>query len=224
MTTTAKELPIKGFNGYYVVGNFVWSRRTRVPVLLKGSRKDCITMIPTGGKKNEHKTFTRAKIVWCARNGVNPSDVPYEFAFKFDDDGVVVETFSDKMSEVRKRYPYEQTVREDYRIMLGFASLAIRVIDGDYGAEAEAYSFLGSYRKDLERYALGYVGREKAKDYADKAVDIAYKDVCKCKKAIANPIGMMKLIVRRLIKQGRKVIRTDFESRHVTKRFNLKTE
>ena len=153
------ELPIKGFYGYYVRGNFVFSRRyIKDGKMLKGSRKDIITLIPTKvGGTHDRKSFTRAKLVWCANHGVNPSDVPYDFAFKFGDDGVVVEMFSDKVQEKKKKKKEElpKTVREDYRMMLGFASIAIRVIDGDKDAEAQAYSFLNSYRAEIVKYALG---------------------------------------------------------------------
>ena len=180
-----------------------------------------------GGGRHDRKSFTRAKIVWCANHGVNPSDVPYDFAFKFGDDGVVVEMFSDKVQEAKKKEELPKTVREDYRMMLGFASIAIRVIDGDKEAEAQAFSFLNSYRAELVHYALGVQGCggvSRAKDYADDAINIALHNITDGRRAIANPVGMMKLTVRRLIKKGGKVIRTDFESRHVTKKYNLKTE
>ncbi len=149
------KLPIKGFDGYYVIGEKVYSRRLGYP--LKHGKHDVVRL----WMNKKSYAFSRAKVVWCANNGVDPTTIPRTYAFTINGGVAVCELFSDKMSKLKTECPEMYNVeitKGDYRTMMTFSMLALQVLSGDANAKANLYSFLHSYRSELASYAVTAVG------------------------------------------------------------------
>lgn len=200
------KLPIKGFDGYYVIGDKVYSRRLGYP--LKTEKNDIVRL----WRNCKSNGFSRAKVVWCANNGVDPTTIPRIYAFTINGGVAVCELFSDKMSKLKTGSPEIYNVeitKGDYRTMMAFSSMALQVLSGDAIAKANLYSFLHSYRAELASYAVtavGGVGTKRAFDLADDAIQLTYDVIVTGKRAIPNPIGFMKKKVNGLIMESRKSV------------------
>ena len=219
----AKEIQIKGFPGYYVKGEQIYSRRLGKP--MKPGKNDCVCL----WRERRAHQFTRAKLVWCAVHDSDPTEIPREYSFTIKDGMAVCEMYGDKMSRLRKEsnaaYDIEVT-KSEYRMAMAFSALALDAANGDAAAIKHAYVFLRSYRAELVTYALstGGVGKQRAYEFADDAIDITHDAIRACRKAIVNPCGHMKKLIRGMIVNARKQINIDFESRNMTKKNDLKTE
>lgn len=155
------KLPIKGFDGYYVIGEKVYSRRLGHP--LKPEKHDVVRL----WMNKKSYAFSRAKVVWCANNGVDPTTIPRTYAFTINGGVAVCELFSDKMSKLKTECPEMYNVeitKGDYRTMMTFSMLALQVLSGDANAKANLYSFLHSYRAELAAYAVTAVGGGRCKE------------------------------------------------------------
>ena len=200
------KLPIKGFDGYYVIGEKVYSSRLGHP--LKHGKHDVVRL----WKNKKSYGFSRAKVVWCANNGVDPTTIPSIYAFTINGGVAVCELFSDKMSKLKTECPEMYNVeitKSDYRTMMAFSSLALQVLSGDAIAKSNLYSFLHSYRSELASYAVtavGGVGTKRAFDLADDAIQLTYDVITTGKRAIPNPVGFMKKKINGLIMESRKSV------------------
>lgn len=209
--TSTRELPIKGFDNYYVKGESVYSRRYGRPV--KAGKNDVVQL----WRDRRVYAYSRAKIIWCAIYETDPTTIPRDYAFTQKGGVPVCEKFGDKMSRVRKEcsavYDIEKT-KNDYRVMMSFSALALNVISGDSDALRLAYTFLRSYRAELVTYAVltGGVGKQRACEIADDAIDITYDTIKSFKKAVPNPLGYMKRMVRAIIVDKRKTKNSNFEN------------
>ena len=76
----------------------------------KPGKHDVFMYYDTDG--NRHSA-TRAKLIWCADNGVEPWRVPANYSFHLCDGKAVCETFSDRMSRV-KSHSIATASWEDY--------------------------------------------------------------------------------------------------------------
>lgn len=185
-------------DGYEIIG------KRGVP--LKPDRRDVFTLQARGCPPVR---ANRYKLVWCARNGVDVRDIPKEFSFRLSDNGVlIVETFSDRMSSVRKRLANTVKVQfEDYDFIERFASTAKRMISGEPEALADLFVLLNSQRDSLIQYARtasGGVSLQKAIYYTDKAIIKVYDMLCARTNAVASPIASIKWHINHFIKIGRK--------------------
>lgn len=201
------KIPIKGFPGYYVRGLDVYGRSGKK---LKAWKRDVIQMYRTKDVKN---AYSRMKIVWCANHNIDPKLIPAEYSFTERDGVAVCEMFGDKMSRVRLEHTREEEwIRKDYADAAEFIKLAVAMMDGVEGAEDLVYAYLQKYHDELEIYALsavGGVGKHRAGIYADSAVNSTFEVIKKNKKAVFNPVGYMKLLVRNQIYHERNIRRAE---------------
>ena len=209
--TSTRELPIKGFDNYYVKGESVYSRRYGRPV--KAGKNDVVQL----WRDRRVYAYSRAKVIWCAIYEADPTTIPRDYAFTQKGGVPVCEMFSDKMSRVRKEcravYDIEAT-KNDYRVMMSFSALALEVLSGDSDALRLAYTFLRSYRAELVTYAVmtGGVGKQRAYEVADDAIDLMHDIIKTGNKAVANPAAYMKRLVRAIIVDKRKTKNYNFEN------------
>ena len=126
----------------------------------KPGKHDVFAYYDTDGKK---RSATRAKLIWCADNGVEPWKVPEGYSFHLCDGEAVCETFSDRMSRVRK-HPIATASWEDYDFIERFSHACKEHLKGDSTARVRIFQMLNSKREELIEHAKrteGGGGREK---------------------------------------------------------------
>lgn len=190
-------LPIKGFPGYTVRGVNVHSKRGTKR--LQTYTDDVVTLKCENG---QYRHFSRGKIVWCARHGVNPMDVPrYKYSFSFRGDEVICEFYSEKCKKVQAliNSRKKERIRQDYELLIEFAKNVLMMLDGDRWMEHEIYKLLRRNVDDVACYAKKWVGHKRAEDFAMLAVDMTFDKIKQLDKCVTNPVGYMKLMVRKLV-------------------------
>lgn len=188
--------------GYYVQGYEVIGKHGRP---LRPDRRNVYTL-QTGDKPLHANLY---KIVWSARNKVDIRKIPKEYSFRLTDTGILlVETFSDRMSNAKKRQYSNMTVQyEDYDFIEKFASTAKAMIQGEVDARTQLFVLLNSKRDELiqyARYASGGVSLQKATDYTDRAIIKVYETILARTYAVPSPIASIKWHINKLIRDNRK--------------------
>lgn len=193
--------PIIGLDGYFVQGFEIIGKHGRP---LKADRRN-VYSFRVGGRAYHAELH---KVVWCARHRVNVMDVPKDYSFREVNGTIMVETFSDRMSNTRKALAQEVKVkREDYDFIETFARMAKGLLDGEPDAKAKIFSLLNSKRDECVRYARtasGGVSQQKAVLYTDKAILKVFEQVCTGVYAVASPIASIKWHINHSIRNGRK--------------------
>lgn len=195
-------LPIIGLEGYYVQGFEIIGRHGRP---LKPGRRNVYTLQTNSGKAYHAELH---KLIWCARHKVNVMEVPRDYSFREMNGMIIVETFSDRMSNTRKALAQEVKVKyEDYDFIERFAQTAKGMLKGEPDAKAHLFSLLNSKRDDYicyARTASGGVSQQKAELYTDQAIMKVFEQVCSGTFAVASPIASIKWHINHAIKNGRK--------------------
>lgn len=206
-------LPIKGFPGYTVRGVDVHSKRGTKR--LKTQTDDVVTLKCDDGT---YRHFSRGKVVWCARHGVNPMDVPrHKYSFSFRGDEVLCEFYADKCKKVQAliNSRKKERIRKDYELLIEFAEHVLLMLDGDRRTEHEIYKILRNNVDDVAGYARKFVGYKRADEFAMLAADMTFDRIKQLEKCIPNPVAYMKILVRKMVKehyQTKKMDIKDLES------------
>lgn len=193
--------PIIGLDGYFVQGFEIIGKHGRP---LKADRRN-VYSFRVGGRAYHAELH---KVIWCARHRVNVMDVPKDYSFREVKGTILVETFSDRMSNTRKALAQEVKVkREDYDFIEKFARTARGLLDGEPDAKAKLFSLLNSKRDECVRYARtasGGVSQKKAELYTDTAILKVFEQICTGVYAVASPIASIKWHINHAIRNGRK--------------------
>jgi len=178
----------------------IWSLRwNRVR---KPDKHDIFPYYDLDGRRH---TATRAKLVWTARHGVEPWKVPREFSFHIEDGKPVCETFGDRMARVRSQ-PWARASWQDYDFIEQFARACKEHMMGDRTAERRIFLMLHSKRQQLIDHARcteGGVGKKKAIDLADQAIQAVFEETVSGARAVPSPVASMKSRIGWYIKRAR---------------------
>ena len=168
----------------------------------KPGKHDVFAYYDTAGNK---RSATRAKLIWCADNGVEPWKVPEGYSFHLCDGEAVCETFSDRMSRVRK-HPIATASWEDYDFIERFSHACKEHLKGDSTARVRIFQMLNSKREELIEHAKrteGGVGEKRAIDLADQAILAVFDETVSGQRAIPSPVASMKSRIGWYIKNAR---------------------
>ena len=194
-------IPIPGLEGYYVQGFEVIGKHGRP---LKADRRNVYAFRVKG--KTVHVELH--KVIWCARHKVDVFDVPRDYSFRELRGTILVETFSDRMSNTRRALAREVKVKwEDYDFIEKFAQAAKRMLDGEPDGRAQLFTLLNSKRDEYIRYARtasGGVSQQKAELYTDRAIIRVFDLICGGAFAVASPVASIKWHINHFIRNGRK--------------------
>ena len=195
-------LPIIGLEGYFVQGFEVIGRHGRP---LKPGRRNVYTFQVKGSKPYHAELH---KLIWCAWHQVNVMEVPKDYSFREMNGTILVETFSDRMSNTRKALAREVKVKyEDYDFIERFAQTSKGMLNGEPDAKVRLFSLLNSKREEYIRYARtasGGVSQQKAELYTDNAILKVFEQVCSGTFAVASPVASIKWHINHAIRNGRK--------------------
>lgn len=195
-------LPLIGLEGYHVQGFEIIGRHGRP---LKPDRRNVYTLQAGSGKVYRAELH---KLVWCARHKVNVMEVPRDYSFRELNGTILVETFSERMSNTRRTLAQVVKVKqEDYDFIERFAHTAKAMLNGEPDAKASLFSLLNSKREDFIRYARtasGGVSQQKAELYTDRAIMKVFETVCRGTFAVASPVASIKWHINHAIRSGRK--------------------
>ena len=172
-------------------------RRIRKP-----GKHDVFAYYDIGGNK---RSATRAKLIWCAENNVEPWKVPANYSFYLCNGKVVCETFSDRMSRV-KSHSIATASWEDYDFIERFSHACKEHLKGDKEARTRIFLMLQSKREELIEHAKrteGGVGEKRAIDLADQAILAVFDETVSGHRAIPSPVASMKSRIGWYIKNAR---------------------
>lgn len=193
---------IKGFNGYYVQGLQVIGRHKHP---LKPDKRNIIAMCANDGKLYRGELY---KIIWSALNDIDVRDVPKLYSFREENGTIIVETFSERMSNVRKQYYNTAKAKyDDYVFIADYAEIAKQMLNHYPDSRLRLFHLLNSKRDECvkyARYASGGVSQEKAETYTDQAIIKVFETICKGLYAVPSPIASIKWHVNHAIRLGRR--------------------
>ena len=168
----------------------------------KPGKHDVFAYYDIGGNK---RSATRAKLIWCAENNVEPWKVPANYSFHLCDGEAVCETFSDRMSRV-KSHSIATVSWDDYDFIERFAHTCKEHLKGDKEARTRIFLMLQSKREELIEHAKrteGGVGAKRAIDLADQAILAVFDETVSGQRAIPSPVASMKSRIGWYIKNAR---------------------
>ena len=194
-------IEIKGYPGYYLDddGMTIIGKRNRA---LK-TKFNCVIL-----QQNGRRTCVPVnKLVWCAIRGVSPDEIPKGYSFRMIDGRMVAETFSDRMSYVKKKNTTRVRISDEQILYLERYLRILRDIRQDAdGAKARLFMLINEDREQFIAYAckLSYNNREHAEIVADSAVMATIDVICNNEVMVSNPRGCVKSFIRGYLRENRK--------------------
>ena len=194
-------IEIKGYPGYYLDddGMTIIGKRNRA---LK-TKFNCVIL-----QQNGRRTCVPVnKLVWCAIRGVSPDEIPKGYSFRMVDGRMVAETFSDRMSYVKKKNTKRVRISDEQILYLERYIQILKDIQLDTDdAKSRLFMLINEDREQFIAYAckLSYNNRQNAEIVADSAIMATMDVICNNEVMVPNPRGCVKSFIRGYLREKRK--------------------
>ena len=194
-------IEIKGYPGYYldddgmtIIGKKKKPLKTKFNcvILQQNGRRTCVPV---------------NKLVWCALRGVSPDEIPKGYSFRMIDGRMVAETFSDRMSYVKRKNTKKVRISDEQILYLERYIQILKDIRQDTDdAKAKLFMLINEDREQFIAYAckLSYNNRENAEIVADSAIMATMDVICNNEVMVPNPRGCVKSFIRGFLRENRK--------------------
>ena len=194
-------IEIKGYPGYYLDddGMTIIGKRNRA---LK-TKFNCVIL-----QQNGRRTCVPVnKLVWCAIRGVSPDEIPKGYSFRMVDGRMVAETFSDRMSYVKKKNTKRVRISDEQILYLERYIQILKDIQLDTDdAKSRLFMLINEDREQFIAYAckLSYNNRQNAEIVADSAIMATMDVICNNEVMVPNPRGCVKSFIRGFLRENRR--------------------
>ena len=194
-------IEIKGYPGYYldddgmtIIGKKKKPLKTKFNcvILQQNGRRTCVPV---------------NKLVLCALRGVAPDEIPKGYSFRMIDGRMVAETFSDRMSYVKRKNTKKVRISDEQILYLERYIQILKDIRQDTDdAKAKLFMLINEDREQFIAYAckLSYNNRENAEIVADSAIMATMDVICNNEVMVPNPRGCVKSFIRGFLRENRK--------------------
>ena len=195
-------IEIKGYPGYFLDddGMTIIGKRNKA---LK-TKFNCVIL-----QQNGRRTCVPVnKLVWCAIRGVSPDEIPKGYSFRMVDGRMVAETFSDRMSYVKKKNTKRVRISDEQILYLERYIQVLKDIRQEAGdAKARLFMLINEDREQFIAYAckLSYNNRQNAEIVADSAIMATMDVICNNEVMVPNPRGCVKSFIRGILRENRRL-------------------
>lgn len=198
-------IEIKGYPGYYladddksIIGK--WHREMK-------TYNNCVKLFRDG----KGKVIPVNKLIWCAKKGVSPDDIPKGYSFRWFNGDIMAETFSDRMSYVkRKSSPHVKMDSEQINYHKNYFEILEEVFNNVEGAQAKLFALINDDKEAFIKYACKLQNsKEKAEVLVDSAIMATMEVICDDNTMVSNPRGCVKSYIRGLVRENKRIMFTD---------------
>lgn len=195
-------IEIKGYPGYYladdeltIIGKRKKALKTRFNsvILQQDGKRTCVPI---------------NKLIWCALRGVSPDEIPKGYSFRPDNGKMIAETFSDRMSYVKKKNTRRVKISEEQiQYLENYVKILKDIQQNIEFAKSNLFMLINEDREQFIAYAikLSFYNRDKAEIVADRAVIATIDKICNEKILITNPRGCVRTFIRGYLRVNRKL-------------------